>query len=354
MIIFKGKSSNVYTLYFIKESFNWNWLKDHRQWRQSLQLDKWCMCAVPGIGRGTRGKGLNWKQLWWWWHFLMFCLLVGGLVTMRAQSWKPWGTLLLQAPSDFSWFLKITKTPIWSFLFKEPGHWWQQWRLRTALPPTCLLSANYYLSIPVHLTPSTPALTLIWAWGSCLMLVEGTRQHSNNDRPCPSILLSSAAKLLAMMEELVVHELRGWVTTHWGVWEVDAVRHLVWFCISSLECIACWRLDFCERGGFRSINHFLHDLWVEDLQDLHAMMNMKYIISIQVARIVFLAAWSIHLIHIPSSYQPPDIYPNLPKSQSLDNSESWASVYVLIKKGVFYWFHPDSMELVPPNRLKSS
>ena len=225
MIIFKGKSSNVYTPYFIKESFNWNWLKDHRQWRQSLQLDKWCMCAVPGIGRGTRGKGLNWKQLWWWWHFLMFCLLVGGLVTMRAQSWKPWGTLLLQAPSDFSWFLKITKTPIWSFLFKEPGHWWQQWRLRTALPPTCLLSANYYLSIPVHLTPPTPALTLIWAWGSCLMLVEGTRQHSNNDRPCPSILLSSAAKLLAMMEELEVQELRGWVTTHWGVW----VLWGIWF-----------------------------------------------------------------------------------------------------------------------------
>ena len=87
------------------------------------------------------------------------------------------------------------------------------------------------------------------------MLVEGTRQHSNNDRPCPSILLSSAA----MMEELVVHELRGWVTTHWGVWDVGAVRFDSVYPLLNVD-IACWRLGFCERGGFRSINHFLHDL----------------------------------------------------------------------------------------------
>ena len=140
----------------------------------------------------------------------------------------------------------------------------------------------------------------------------------------------------------------GWQPT--GVCGYCEAFSLILYILSWMYCLLA--LGFLWKRW--SINHFLHDLWVEDLQDLHAMMNMKYIISIQVARIVFLAAWSIHLIHIPSSYQPPDIYPNLPKSQSLDNSESWASVYVLIKKGVFYWFHPDSMELVPPNRLKSS
>ena len=68
------------------------------------------------------------------------------------------------------------------------------------------------------------------------MLVEGTRQHSNNDRPCPSILLSSAA----MMEELVVHELRGWVTTHWGVWDVGAVRFDSVYPLLNVLLVGAW------------------------------------------------------------------------------------------------------------------
>ena len=43
-----------------------------------------------------------------------------------------------------------------------------------------------------------------------------------------------------MMEELVVHELRGWVTTHWGVWDVGAVRFDSVYPLLNVLLVGAW------------------------------------------------------------------------------------------------------------------